>query len=79
MAMTRRAMQVSIGIAVVCVSIALFAFARYGRRKGGGELHAKLAVLEREVSGLRASVAKLDRRASRSSPRTPSSSRSAKE
>jgi hypothetical protein len=34
---------------------------RCGDRKGGGEQHAKLAVLEREVAGLRASVAKLQK------------------
>lgn len=32
-----------------------------GADKGGGELHARQVVLEREVTGLRASVAKLER------------------
>jgi len=31
-----------------------------GQGKGGGELHAQLVVLEREVQGLRASVAKME-------------------
>jgi hypothetical protein len=36
-------------------------FAGCGADKSGGELHAKQVVLEREVKGLRASVAKLER------------------
>jgi len=44
--------------AVACVLSGLVAGC--GANKGDGELHAKVSVLEREVKGLRASVAKLE-------------------
>lgn len=43
----------------MCLLSALAAACGHDRR--GGELHAQLALLEREVSGLRASVAKMER------------------
>jgi hypothetical protein len=45
--------------ALVCLLAALAGAC--GRDKRGGELHAQLALLEREVAGLRASIAKMER------------------
>jgi hypothetical protein len=55
--MYRPGALVAIGIVVLSGVL----LARCSRDQGSGEHHAKLAVLRREVSGLRASVAKLKR------------------
>ena len=53
---TRRVAFRAIGVVGVLAAFAVGC----GADKGGGELHAKEVVLEREVKGLRASVAKLE-------------------